>query len=52
MESTGAGQIVSVTDTGLDINHKYFGPTSDEVFRVRANILSFVSLSLCFDIDY
>jgi len=32
---TGKGQIVSVTDSGLDINHKFFGPTNGGVHQVR-----------------
>ena len=34
---TGKGQIVSVADSGLDINHKHFGPTSNRVFNVCYN---------------
>ena len=32
---TGKGQIVSLSDSGLDVNHRYFGPTNDGVFQVR-----------------
>lgn len=32
---TGRGQIISIIDSGLDINHKYFGPTSNDVHQVR-----------------
>lgn len=30
----GENQIISIADSGLDINHKYFGPTSTTVFNV------------------
>ena len=30
----GKNQIISVIDSGLDINHKYFGPTHERVFNV------------------
>ena len=30
----GENQIISIADSGLDINHKYFGPTSTKVFNV------------------
>ena len=36
---TGKGQIVSVTDSGLDYNHRFFGPTSNDIHHVS-----------CFDI--
>jgi hypothetical protein len=32
---TGRGQIVSITDSGLDINHKFFGPTNGGVYQVK-----------------
>ena len=32
----GENQIISVVDSGLDINHKYFGPTDPKVFNVSA----------------
>jgi len=32
---TGKGQIVSITDSGLDINHKFFGPTNGDVHQVK-----------------
>lgn len=32
---TGKGQIVSITDSGLDINHKFFGPTNGGVHQVN-----------------
>ena len=31
---TGKDQIISVTDSGLDIDNKFFGPTSDEIHNV------------------
>ena len=31
---TGKNQVVSVVDSGLDINHKYFGPTSSWIHQV------------------
>ncbi len=31
---TGLNQIVSVTDSGLDVNHRYFHPTSSVVHDV------------------
>lgn len=30
----GKNQIISIIDSGLDINHKYFGPTNKKVFNV------------------
>ena len=33
----GANQIISIIDSGLDINHHYFGPTDSKVFDVRNN---------------
>ena len=30
----GENQIISIVDTDLDVNHEYFGPTSDKVFDV------------------
>lgn len=30
----GTNQIISIIDSGLDINHKYFGPTDDKIFEV------------------
>ena len=30
----GSNQIISIVDSGLDINHKYFGPTDATVFNV------------------
>ncbi len=38
---TGKGQIVSVTDSGLDINHRFFGPSSDDVYSVSQNLMLF-----------
>jgi hypothetical protein len=34
----GTNQIISIIDSGLDINHHYFGPTDSKVFDVRDNI--------------
>ena len=31
---TGKNQVISVIDSGLDIDHKYFGPTDPKVFNV------------------
>ena len=31
---TGKNQVVSVVDNGLDIKHKYFGPTSSGIHQV------------------
>ena len=42
----GKDQIISVVDSGLDINHKYFGPTSDKVFDVSIHISFFVLLPI------
>eukprot|EP01083_Nonionella_stella_P007317 21158_1 len=30
---TGKGQIVSISDSGLDIQHNFFGPTNDDVYH-------------------
>ena len=30
----GKGQIISIIDSGCQVDHKYFGPTNDSVFRV------------------
>ena len=30
----GTNQVISIIDSGLDINHKYFGPTDEKVFDV------------------
>lgn len=30
----GQNQVISVIDSGLDINHRYFGPTNSRVFEV------------------
>ena len=45
----GENQIISVIDSGLDINHKYFGPTDPKVFNV-SQMLSFF-LMLVFNSD-
>ena len=32
---TGKGQIVSVTDSGCDVDHRFFQPISDDIYEVR-----------------
>ena len=32
---TGKGQIVSITDSGLDYKHRFFGPTSESIHQVN-----------------
>ena len=41
----GKDQVISIIDSGLDINHKYFGPTDGKVFEVS---LSQHIFCLCF----
>ena len=36
---TGANQIITIIDSGLDINNKYFGPTSNSVYNVSIHSL-------------
>ena len=33
----GTNQIISIIDSGLDIHHKYFGPTDEKVYYVSCN---------------
>lgn len=37
----GKGQVISIIDSGLDINHEYFGPTNAKVFRVSYQQVEF-----------
>lgn len=39
---TGKNQVVSVVDSGLDISHKYFGPTSSGIFQVRKKCTTYL----------
>lgn len=36
----GSNQIISIIDSGLDINHKFFGPTNPRVFDVSPSLFS------------
>lgn len=40
----GSNQVISIIDSGLDINHKFFGPTSTKVFDVS---LSYYHIHYC-----
>ena len=39
---TWKGQIVSVTDSGLDYQNRFFGPTSDAIHQVRIYSIEFI----------
>ena len=33
----GTNQIISIIDSGLDIHHKYFGPSDEKIYKVSSN---------------
>ena len=37
----GKGQVISIIDSGLDIDHEYFGPTNAKVFHVSLQQVKF-----------
>ena len=34
----GTNQIISIIDSGLDIHHKYFGPSDEKIYNVSSNL--------------